>query len=505
MHIALLNFKFGGGGPPAVAVALRAYPKLELGRNDPSGMGGPITWEDITGLWRSDVPIVWVYGIQGNSAADRVADAGSLQFCLDDGARPSNPLGYTSILSGDRKVNFNINAPIRYSLGQSVGTRYFKFYGALADVIPQPGRHGDRRSFCTALDMWDDFAQMPMPSLPPQINQRSDQLATTLLDVLLLPTPHRVIETGSITFPYAFEGSSGQGMVVREVLQQICLSEFGYAYRKGDLLNGDTIVVENRQHRTANPAALFALDESMITSMDVPGSRDDLYHTIRILFHPITTDTLANTVLFSLEGATLTVAGNSEIQVVFGPYRNPNRNETLVGGTDMQPPVAGTDYTMNLVFDGSGTDLTLNFQVFAFYTGNGVEYRIVNTGATAAFVTKLQARGRGIYRIDTGIERQPTTQYGYQVLEVDHLLPTPANDASDVANVLAIRYSAPVANVSSVTFCATRTQTLFDQAMQREPGDRITVSEPVVGMYSRPFTINSVRLQVDQAGILWCT
>jgi hypothetical protein len=72
-----------------------------------------------------------------------------------------------------------------------------------------------------------------------------------------------------------------------------------------------------------------------------------------------------------------------------------------VAGVDMAIPLASTDYLMNANADGSGADLTSNFTVLATYGSTQVDYEITNNSATTpGYVTKLQARGRGLYDYD---------------------------------------------------------------------------------------------------------
>jgi hypothetical protein len=66
----------------------------------------------------------------------------------------------------------------------------------------------------------------------------------------------------------------------------------------------------------------------------------------------------------------------------------------------MIAPVATTDYLMNAAANGSGADLTANFTVTATYGANQVDYSITNNAGTTGYVTKLQARGRGLYDYD---------------------------------------------------------------------------------------------------------
>ncbi len=114
----------GGTGGTAVVTLPRAAPRIE--------MAGPTgAWLDITPHWRSDTPIVVTYGIQGNDPTDRVASTGTLEWDADNGARPGNSLGWTSAISKGLP-GWRLGVPIRFSIGEAVGARQYKFQGGLA-------------------------------------------------------------------------------------------------------------------------------------------------------------------------------------------------------------------------------------------------------------------------------------------------------------------------------------------------------------------------------------
>jgi hypothetical protein len=196
----------------------------------------------------------------------------------------------------------------------------------------------------------------------------------------------------------------------------------------------------------------------------------------------------------------------------------------------MVQPVAAVDYTMNSDPDG-GADLTANFTVFAEYSATSVRFHITNHGAVAGYVTKLQCRGNGIYRYPTVIEREvdpivadrlfepilgvgdhppvgDRRKYGQRVLKIDMPFQTNVNVGQSIAQYLANILSQPLARVSAVTFLANRSPALMLAALDREPGDRISVTERVSGLAGQEFIINGVRLEMQPTSgpvLIWCT
>lgn len=461
-------------------------------------------WTDVSADVRQ-AGITVQYGIDGNEPSDRVASAGTLQFALNNAAHNSGGVvGYYSPLHASKRSGFDYNIGVRWRLDY-FGVSYYKFRGKLADILPTPGLYGPRLTRCTALDWMDDAARMPVPDLGAQTAVRADEIVTDILAALTTQPAAQSIETGIESFAWALDGGTGQQQTVREELQKLCLSEFGYAYVKGDTTQGGTFQFEARRHRSLNPTTYLTFADDMARDgLVVVGGRDDVYRRVQVVVHPTRVDAAATTVLFSLQTTSTEVRPGETLDTIFGPYRDPDTNDAC-GGTAMVTPVATTDYTMNSAQDGSGTDLTANFSVTASYTGQGVRYTIVNNGATAGFITKLQARGKGVYRTTALIERTVSGSYGDRVLTLDLPYQSNVNTGTDIANYLATLLSSPSARVQSVKFLANRSDAFMTAALEREPGDRIAITETVTGLDGALFTINSVRLELLPGGILWCT
>lgn len=495
--MSIILWKTAGVGVPT-APSLLARPLIEMG--GPSG-----TWIDITNEWRADTPIVLTYGIQGSDPTDRVASSGTLEWQMDNGARVANPLGWTSPVSRTRLPGWRINVPIRFSIGQTVGARQYKFEGKLADAIPAPdGPKGERRTYCTALDWFDDAATMVLPDLPAYQDRTAGQLVNTLINAIpfgMQPTANKSIDTGVELFPWAFDGGSGQVISVRERLNDIARSEPGYIFLKGGS-TGTQLVFQTEHNRSINTTSLFDLADADISAIVAPGSRDDLFQTIRVWAYP-TEVYPTPTTIYRTSGSRIN-AGDTI--TLFGPYRDVELQNDIIGATAQIIPIANTDYTLNSDVNGSGTDLTANLAIAVpTFTGVGVRFpAITNTGGTDGYLT-LQVRGQPIYRREVVAERTVSGSYGVKTLDLEMPFQGNVNTATNIAEAYAAIYGQPYAQIEGVRFCANRNQALFDAARSREPGDKITVTESVTGITSAPFTINSCRYELYAPGILWVT
>src|SRR5215471_5905653 len=263
---------------------------------DPAYFDMADEWVDIFGQEdvRAQAPVVCEYGIRGNTPTDRVANTGTLKFALDNSEFNSGQKrGYYSLLHANRRSGFDLSIRVRLVLrcpDVNSGQSYYKFGGTLDEAIPDPGIYGTRLTYCTVVDIWDDYANIDEPDLPVQQNQRFDQVANAILDGLTTQPNARSIETGSEAYAFALDGgttAAPQRSKVRERFAQLAMSEFGYFYSKGSTTGPGVFVGENRHHRVSNQPVAFTLDNTMDRDgITVPGSRRDVFRKVQITVHP---------------------------------------------------------------------------------------------------------------------------------------------------------------------------------------------------------------------------
>lgn len=468
-----------------------------------NGAGGG--WTDVSADVRH-VPIMCEYGIDGYEPTDRVASAGSLAFVLDNSILNSAAtLGYYSPFHLSKRAGFDYNIGVRFWIWYGTVQQY-KHVGKLTDILPVPGLYDKRMVMCKSLDYMDDLARIDVPDLAAQTGQRGDQLLTTILAAMTPQPAARSFDTWIDSFAYALDGGTGQRLKVREEINKLATSEHCYVYIKGDTSTGGVLRAEKRGARAPSSIAtsLTFSDDMARDGLVVTGGRDDLYSTVKVIVHPTRVDAAATTVLFSLQTTTTTVAAGATLTTIFGPYRDPTSNDAC-GGVSMVAPAATTDYTMNTAADGLGSDLTASFSVSASYTGEGVRYSITNSSGSTGYITKLQARGKGVYRSEAVIEKVVTGAYGTRALTIDMPYQTSINVATNVSTYLASLLGTPAARVRSVRFLASKSATFLAAAIAREPGDRIEITETVTGLASDQFFIQKVKLELQRGPILWCT
>jgi hypothetical protein len=479
-------FLFAGAGA-AIPTALTVQLQMQF----TSGV-----WTNVWGDTRTSVPVRLQYGIGGTGPADRVADTGTLTFALDNSeANSAGLLGYYAPGHANARSGFEVGIPVRLHIAYS-GTAYFKFVGTLVDITPEAGQKRGRRTFCTAVDWMDEAANQRIRLLPTQVDQRGDQLVTTILANMTKQPTATSLATGQDTFPYALDNSRDERFTPLTEFQRIAMSELGFIFVKGDTSTGGVLVFQDRHARPSSGAAAYTLNDTMV-ELRASRTRDKVYNRVKVATHPRVVDAAATTVLYTLTGTPLVAAGATiNIQ---GQYRDPNQRALRVGGKEMVAATATTDYTMNSAADGSGSNLTANFTVTATYGGNSVSYAVANTGATAGYITLLQARGKGVYDyaplIAEAIDSTSRTAYGENVLEVDMPMQEELEVGQNAADYLVQAWGSPLTLVDTVEFWANASDALTLAALGAEPSTRVTLTETATGV-DRDFFINGISLTI---------
>lgn len=181
---------------------------------------------------------------------------------------------------------------------------------------------------------------------------------------------------------------------------------------------GDGSATFRSRHNTS--AAVLTLSSSdFLKEIDVPQPLEVIRNIVKIRAHPLilraTSDlwTLADKPLIAANGGRLTV---------WATYAY---NTNTVPALNVVTPVDTTDYTMNTLEDGTGTNLTSSFSVTFTDFGKTGKIIITNNHATlAGYVTLMKVRGDAIDSPDASllIEEDTTSQgtYGKALLVLDN-------------------------------------------------------------------------------------
>jgi len=376
-----------------------------------------------------------------------------------------------------------------------------KFLGAVSRIRPEAGRARGQRVEVEVQNIFGAWAEAELRTIAAQVGQTEVSLLQTLFAALPTDLQPEVVryDVPVDSYPYALD-DLGSGASPLAILQDVMDSGLGTIGVRG---NGD-VVYQSRETLTAAAALGTFTGEDDIDILEAPTTRDGVYNEIVIEVPQITLADSPGVLASAAEDTTGYAVG--ETVALWLPYRDPNdtaTTPTLVGGTDVISPEPTTDYAFNSAADGSGTSLTTTVTVTATAYAGGVDLAITNLSGSIAYCTFLQVRGTAIRRGAPLVVRRTSAQrYGRRRLTHQLRYQTRPVVAERLADALIGQYADPAGRPDLVQFAPLASARLLRQALRREPGDRITLSESMTGV-AGDVVIRSVEISVEGPQ-LWC-
>lgn len=379
------------------------------------------------------------------------------------------------------------------------GRSFTRFRGRLDSVQPIAGIFERRTVQVVAVDWMDDAARANVSGIAVQISKRADQIFSSLIESVPFQPDDTEIDESPDTFAYALDSVQDESSTVLGELQKLALSELALIYQKAD----GTVVFESRNRRAVSEGIDDTFtDDSDISGFEAPVARDDSLSRVLVTTHPRKVDEAATSVLFRLDNP-LQVGAHANVTIL-GPYRDPNQEASRVGGTDMVTPVASTDYVANSQSDGSGSDLTAFVTLTVNFGGNGARVLIENASSSAAWITLLQLRGRGIYDYQNVVleaEDEDAQANVGTTISLDMPYQDNVTLGGEIAYwVLNLYKDAETLAQSATVFIPRSDESLASRVLSREISDRIEIVEQMTGFVESPtggHFIQGVNLAID--------
>lgn len=299
----------------------------------------------------------------------------------------------------------------------------------------------------------------------------------------------------------------GGKVILNGVTFEAYLNE--YVYGEPDPIyirteSADGLLMEDGGRVILNETIIAGVNNSVMDFKITYGR--NVYNQVRYTTYPRYVDAAATTVLFALNSPIELGAGETKSGVL-GRFRDPTGGAAKVSGRNMVTPAATTDYLMNSASDGSGTNLTASLTVTAVYGTEGVEYTLTNTSGTKGYITKLQARGRGVYIYDpvSLMVEDATSQaaMGTRTLDLDLKYQKNIETAKTFATTLLNQYMNPQLSIDGVMFNANRNEEMMLMFLMMEPGDCFHIAELRSGISQNMF-INGVEYRIEGRAV-FCT
>lgn len=487
------------------------------------------TFDDIT----KDVlgNIECTYGIRANSVIDRVANVGELKFTLrNDAGCTGGVENYYTPGTISTKVQWVQNTAVRLKFVYRTET-VTKFVGHTTDINVDL----ENRKVDVICCDWLDYAEkMPMKLTAYEENKTIGEVTDLILGVMSYQPANKKYGIAANTFTSIFDTVKNRTKAIGE-FQKLALSEMGYIYIRQDPYKGETLTVDGMATRNGNTQSKvpvidnylademlndlltesgenIVVIESAYAELDNQAYAVDMEYGKRVVniinakYYPRKIDTTLQ-VLYSLDSPIYLAAGTTNTIEV--DYKDPSSTSNSVAGKDMINPVADTDYKMYANSDATGTDLTGNLTVTATYYATKINYTLTNSGATAGYITTLQARGYGIYIYNPAdYSKEEVVSiglYGEKELSLDLKYLNSPTRAKYYADCLMPYLHYPSSIINSFSFKANTSESTLLMFLFMDCGDMVKIVDDKSYITNHKvlyFYINGVSFSVTPGGVI---
>lgn len=454
----------------------------------------PSVWTDLRLDTDSRTMLRFGYGIVGNGPLARVASTGELQYVLrNDAGNTGGTQGWFSPSHPSKRSGWGFGNPTRVLFSSGAIVDRAKFTGKIRVIDPDAGTNRSKLVRVVAYDGIRDLAEADAREVAIQEGKNEEELVSAVhdsLDASAQPLA-RDFDAGVDVNPYAFDDLAGSEKAL-SVINDVVVSSLGMYFVKGD----GTHCYRNRRN-LAIATPVFSFDNDM-HGLSVPSSLDRVYRRVRAKCHPKAVTATATDELYSLPaGTTIRVPafGSHEF---FVTYTDPNDRQTAIGGTAVVTVlVAGTHYSANSAADGSGANLTSAISPTLAPFGSTAKWTLVNTGGTDAHIRVLKIVGKAVR--DPGPQTFQSFDSGSAAdrpLDIDLRYQDDPFVTQSTAHYIRLVYGSLSNQIEEISFIANVSEAFMEQALLREPGDFIRISEAVTGLASVVAVIQSVQFEV---------
>jgi hypothetical protein len=355
----------------------------------------------------------------------------------------------------------------------NTGTIHPLFFGVITDIVPS-GYGVDAEVSIHASDGFE-YLRNSKAGVAIQTSITPDGAMDKILDSVLWPPRWgRSLESSVQTMPYWW--ASGNKQALSE-LEDIALSFLGYFF----------IDVYGRARylaRTNVSSSVMDFEQGeLLKDIGNPQPYEIRRNITRLKVHP---RIAANTgVIWELAGNTPSVGAGDTLTM----FANYTYSSAPTPAINVVSPVATTDFLVNTVADGSGTNLTASCTVALSDFGDTARLVITNNSGSTGYITFLQVRGKSLYEPNVTDVTYPTDTSSFsnpRELLFDLPWQQDINTAIDLANVLGPHYAGmhPIPNIK-----------LSDRAALQFPielFDIVTLSVPKIGLTGNSFRVGGI-------------
>lgn len=314
--------------------------------------------------------------IKKNGDGFEQEDVGELSATISDPDGDYNPFNTSSPLYGDLGPNRRMELSVRLL----DGTTKYLMTGSISDIIPTRGIINKVR--LEGVDGWETLkGQKASITIALQESVYCDDIIPLILTAADWPAAWgHDLDTGQDIRLYWWIDRQSAAQAIFDIAH----SELGKVFIKGD----GAMAFRNRFSVTA-PVAEITDEDYIRDSFDMKVPWETQRNIVTVIARPRVKQTLQ--AIWSLPSPVLLTAGQT---YEFWPEYTYG-NET-VPAKNVVSPVATTDYLVNTLEDGTGTNKTADLTVVKTDLGNKCKLSIVLGGGVDAYLRTLQVRGEPI-------------------------------------------------------------------------------------------------------------
>ncbi len=480
------------------------------------------TWADVTADWHTATPLVIERGIE---PGERVAGVGWMRLAL------YNPDGRYTPEHANVTSGFGLGIGVRLRASDGMNS-YPLFYGRLAEIHPQHAV-GVKDSLPPGVEIvcLDDMAathRVHLDAFPLLLDVAPREIVNRLVDRSFTPPglfgywrlghPQasqlglstklsdedvgKDFDTGQSIFPWVGDtwpsAKTWPGPTTAfAALRDLCTSEGGIFYLRAD----GTPVFEDRHARPKHTSPDASLSGSL-AGLCAGQSIEQTLSRVEVTVHP---REAAETVeVLWTAGHSIRLAPGTPRELVCH-YNDPGQEAMWVGAHEILMPVQGVDYNATTKASGAGQDATEHVIVGIEPGATSARLMLVSTWPQGVpiYVHNLQLRGKALraYRpVTVAVEEVDSfLAYGFRPLYLDMPLQDDANVAADMARALLANRKDPHPWLR-VGVEARANAALLTQALARDVGDRLSITDASLALEGVGCFIEQVRHEIQRGG-----
>jgi hypothetical protein len=447
--------------------------------------GDPILdmgWVDVQGDVITETPISIFQGQHNGEPLDRVADAGTIKFVLNNNNSNSAGLvGYYSLGHSNQRPGFGKGLLVRVGIEKDAAIEYLS-QGRIISIEPTAGLLSNKRVDVVAADWIEIASRMPMPRIPVQEGVTDDQVIATIVAAIDDPPAETDLGTGAYTYDYALTDVDDGETKVLAVLQRLAQSGLARIFVVGGPTSGEILTYVDLFGllSTGTPVAAFNND---FTDMQVKSEAYARVKRVQVTGYPMRKEA-SPVVLYNLTSE-ISIAAGEEVEFI-GFYRDPNASSSRsIAAVDVVTPVINTDFRLSSL-SGSGTDLNADLQILDFQPGaKSYSIKVRNNAAVAGYFWFFQVRGFALYPYDSisYTINDPSIKEG-EGITLNYDLPYHSNyyTIKDIGTALQRWYNPDVIDVPTLEFTPTLSDADFNKFLACKPGTIISVTDDVTAV-----------------------